>query len=180
MRTTVVASLLLLVACCPNARDNGPDCTGLCTALGYQACHEDGTYDLLAHGQERCEVSISRIEQVPEPGGEPRPLYYTEERPAPLGRDDPNAEAVAAWDAVDTFRDYAGKRFRGDAEDEIDAHLPDDPFYQASFVCANILVPPSSKQSLLEARSLRERLDLARALMQERMEPRARARRRRA
>lgn len=142
--------------------------------------NEDGSFDLLVHGQERCEVSISRIEQVPEPGGEPRPLYFTEEQPAPLGRDDPNAEAVAAWDAVDTFRDYAGKRFRGDAEDEIDAHLPDDPFYQASFVCANILVPPSSKQSLLEARSLRERLDLARALMQERMEPRPRARRGRA
>lgn len=139
--------------------------------------NEDGTYDLLVHGQERCEVHIDRTERVPEAGGEPRPLYFTEEHPAPIGRDDPNAEAVAAWDAVDTFRSYAGKRFRGDAEDEIDAHLPEDPFYQASFVCANILVPSESKQTLLEARSLRERLDLARTLMQERMEPRARARR---
>ncbi len=140
----------------------------------------DGTYDLLVHGQERCEVEVSRVVEVVGPGGTSKPLSYSEERIVPLGRGDPNEEAIAAWDALDTFRAYAGKRFTGNAGDEIDKHLPDDPFYQASFVCANIVVPGAAKQSLLEANSLQERFDLARNLMLERMERRGKARRGRA
>ncbi|NLG09889.1 MAG: LON peptidase substrate-binding domain-containing protein [Deinococcales bacterium] len=140
----------------------------------------DGTYDLLVHGQERYEIDVTRVVDVPEPSGATRPLAYAEEQPAPLGRDDPNAEAIAAWDALDTFRAYADRRFHGDASAEIDKHLPEDPFYQASFIAANILVPSEAKQSLLEAGSLRERFDLARALMLERLERRARPRRGRA
>ncbi|MFA5552193.1 MAG: LON peptidase substrate-binding domain-containing protein [Trueperaceae bacterium] len=140
----------------------------------------DGTFDLLVHGQERYEVEVLRTVMVPQPGGATRPLAYATEQPAPLGRDDPNEEAIAAWDALDTFRTYAGKRFHGSAGAEIDKHLPDDPFYQASFIAANIVVPGDAKQSLLEAGSLRERFDLARALMLERMERRPRTRRGRA
>lgn len=134
----------------------------------------DGTFDLLVHGQERYQVDVHRIVEVAQPGGEKRPLAYVQERPAPLDRDDPNEEAIAAWDALDTFRAYADKRFHSRAGHEIDKHLPDDPFYQASFIAANIVVPSSAKQSLLEAASLRERFDLARALMLERMERRPR------
>lgn len=142
--------------------------------------NHDGTFELLVHGQERCEVEVARVIEVAEPSGVTRPLAYVRETPAPLGRDDPNQEAIAAWDALDTFRTYAGRRFQGNAGKEIDKHLPEDPFYQASFIAANIVVPSEAKQSLLEAGSLTERFDLARSLMLERMEPRARVKRGRA
>lgn len=139
---------------------------------------EEG-YELLLHGQERCEVVVSRTEDVPDGAGETRPLHFAEFRPAPVVRGDPNAEALAAWDAIDTFRAYAGAMYKGGAD--IDDHLPDDPLYQASFVCANIRVPAVSKQPLLDAPTLTERFDLARALMLERMRKRQqRARRERA
>ena len=140
----------------------------------------DGTFELLVHGQERYEVKVMRVVDIAQPGGATRPLAYAYEQPAPLGRDDPNAEAIAAWDALDTFRAYAGKRFHQGAGAEIDKHLPDDRFYQASFIAANIVVPGEAKQTLLEAGSLTERFDLARALMLERMERRTRSRRGRA
>ncbi len=134
-------------------------------------------YDLLAHGQERYEIKVSRHEDVAEPGGSARPLYFAEELPAPVERSDPNAEAIAAWDAIDTFRDYAKTLFKLDSAAEIDVHLPQDPFYQASFVCANIRVPAASKQPLLEAPSLTARFDLARDLMLRRLERKPRVRR---
>lgn len=139
---------------------------------------DDGGFELLVHGQERCEVLPARHEDVPEAGGATRPLHFAEFTPAPVGRDDPNAEAVAAWDAIDTFRTYAGTLFKGDAVTEIDMHLPDDPFFQASFVCANIRVPPATKQPLLAAPSLRARFDLARTIMLEKLERKGRSSRR--
>ncbi|HUS26851.1 MAG TPA: hypothetical protein VMZ53_00025, partial [Kofleriaceae bacterium] len=46
MRVTVFFMFVVgLAACGPNGRNNGSNCAGLCTALGYQACHEDGSYD---------------------------------------------------------------------------------------------------------------------------------------
>lgn len=142
--------------------------------------NEDGSVDVVVHGQERCEVVVTRREDVSEPSGAERPLYFAEYQPAPVGRGDPNTEALAAWDAIDTFRTYAGTLFKGDAAAEIDMHLPDDPLYQASFLCANIRVPPATKQPLLDAPSLTERFELARHIMLERMERRHRARRGRA
>lgn len=130
----------------------------------------DEGFDLVLHGQERCEVAIADVADVPDGSGEARPLYFAEFKPAPVGRGDPNAEAVAAWDAIDTFRAYADTLYRGDTD--IDVHLPEDPLYQASFVCANIRVPAASKQPLLAAPSLTERFDLARDLMLERMSKR--------
>lgn len=137
---------------------------------------EDG-FDLLVHGQERYEVAVSRVEQVAEAGGATRPLLFAQGTPAPVARSDPNAEAIAAWDAVDTFRDYAKTLFKLDTAADIDVHLPQDPLYQASFVCANIRVPAASKQPLLEAPSLTERFDLARDLMLRRLERKPRSRR---
>lgn len=134
-------------------------------------------FELLVHGQERCEVAVSRSEDVGEAAGESRPLYFAEEAPAPVERSDPNDEAIAAWDAIDTFRDYAKTLFKLDSSADIDVHLPQDPFYQASFVCANLRVPAASKQPLLEAPSLKERFDLARDLMLRRLDRKPRSRR---
>ena len=39
----LVASLLISVACGPGGRDNGGNCPGICSALGYQECN-DGQY----------------------------------------------------------------------------------------------------------------------------------------
>lgn len=130
----------------------------------------DGTYDLLAHGRERCKLQLTREEHVSELEGTERPLYYVDDEPAPLEREDPNQERLLAWDAVDTFRAYAETFFAFEAGEQIEEALPEDPMYQASFICANIRVPSESRQVLLDAPSLSARLQLASKLMQERLE----------
>ncbi len=127
----------------------------------------DGTYDMLAHGQERCKVRVTERESVQEMDGSTRGLLYTAEEAYPLGRGDPNLERVAAWDALDTFREYARTFFTPDAAEQIDEALPDDLVYQASFICANLRVPVTSRQVMLEAPSLTERFNVAQRLMQE-------------
>jgi Lon protease-like protein len=130
----------------------------------------DGSFDVLAHGQERCRLEVLREENVAEPEGNARPLYFVDDQPAPIGRDDPNTEKLAAWDALDTFRAYAATFFAFDAANQIEGALPEDPLYQASFICANIRVPAESRQVLLEAPTLAARFQLARKLMQERLD----------
>ena len=130
----------------------------------------DGTYDMLAHGQERCKVRVAKREPVQEMDGSTSQLLYTDETPYPLERGDPNLERVAAWDALDTFREYARAFFTPDAAEGIDEALPDDLVYQASFVCANLRVPVTSRQVMLEAPSLTERFNVAQRLMQERLQ----------
>src|SRR5262249_2967864 len=44
MRTPNWLLCVLVVACGPGDRQS-TNCTGLCTALGYQACHDDGSFD---------------------------------------------------------------------------------------------------------------------------------------
>jgi uncharacterized protein len=129
----------------------------------------DGTYEMLAHGQERVAVESVRSEDVPERDGATRTLHFSEYRPAPLQRDDPNEERLAAWDAVDAFRRYARTIYAFDAQEQIEAHLPEDLLYQASFLCANVRVPSASRQVLLEAPSLSARFRLAQKLMEERI-----------
>ncbi|CAN5790279.1 LON peptidase substrate-binding domain-containing protein [soil metagenome] len=129
----------------------------------------DGTFELLAHGQERVAVQIVHAEDVPERDGSTRALYFSDYREAPLQRDDPNEELVVAWDALDSFRRYARAIYAFDAQDQIDANLPEDLLYQASFVCANVRVPSASRQVLLEAPSLSARFRLAQKLMEERI-----------
>jgi Lon protease-like protein len=132
--------------------------------------NDDGSFDVLAHGQERCRLEVLREENVAEPEGNARPLYFVDDRPAPIGRDDPNTEKLAAWDALDTFRAYAATFFAFDAANQIESALPEDTLYQASFICANIRVPAESRQVLLEAPTLTARFQLARKLMQERLD----------
>ncbi len=129
----------------------------------------DGTFELVAYGQERVKVDAAEREDVSEPDGSTRPLFFTAYEPYPLERDDPNEERVAAWDTLEAFRRYASVVFEFDAQRQIDANLPDDPLYQASLVCANLRVPSTSRQVLLEAPSLIVRFELAQELMRERL-----------
>lgn len=125
----------------------------------------DGSYELLVHGQERCKLHITRSEDIAEPNGAVRQLWFSSEQYVPIERSDPNAEQVVAWDALDTFKDYAGELYRGNHDAEIERFLPADPVYQASFICANIQAPQKFKQPLLEAPTLTRRFELARELM---------------
>lgn len=129
----------------------------------------DSTFDLLVHGQERCRVEVLRREDVLENDGGHRPLFFVDDAPAAVARDDPNQERLAAWDAIDTFRRYASAFFAEGALSQVEANLPEDPLYQASFVCANMRVPLASRQVLFEAASLRERFELARKMMDEQL-----------
>ncbi|MEX2536515.1 MAG: LON peptidase substrate-binding domain-containing protein [Trueperaceae bacterium] len=132
--------------------------------------NDDGSFNVLAHGQERCRLEIIREESVAEPEGSEHSLYYVEDLPEPVEREDPNQERLIAWDAVDTFRAYAATFFAFDALGQIEDSLPEDPIYQASFICANIRVPAASRQVLLDAPTLSSRFQLARKLMQERLD----------
>lgn len=125
----------------------------------------DGTFTLTGHGRERVRTAVARREDVAEPEGGRRPLYFTLEEPLPLRRDDPNEERLAAWDALEGFRRYAETFFVGDAARLVDAHVPEDLLYQASFVCANLRVESEERQTLLAAPSLVERFRRAERLM---------------
>lgn len=129
----------------------------------------DGTYNLLGHGQERCKIEVIGEETVNDADGSPRVLAFTADESYPMERGDPNLERVAAWDALDTFRDYAKAFFAFDALKQIEQVLPEDLMYQASFICANIRVPVDSRQVLLEAPSLTARFQLSQKLMKERL-----------
>ncbi len=127
----------------------------------------DGSYNILTHGQERCRVELADQLAVTEADGSKSYLYYSEDAPETLQRDDPNLERVSAWDTLDTFRAYAKTFFAFDALKQIEEALPDDLLYQSSFICANLRVPASERQEMLEASSLVARFELAQRLMQE-------------
>jgi ATP-dependent Lon protease len=128
----------------------------------------DGTYALTGHGGERVRVNVVRREDIAEPDGSERPLFFTDAEPLPLRREDPNRERIAAWDAVEGFRRYAATFFAAELHD-VDQHVPDDPLYQASFICANLRIEGSERQVLLEAPSLIERFRHSEQLMAERV-----------
>lgn len=129
----------------------------------------DGTFHILTHGQERCRVKPARSERVPTADGAVSYLHYTEDLPYPLGRSDPNSERLAAWDALEVFREYAGRFFAESAREQIEEALPDDLLFQASFICANVRLGASARQALLEAPSLVDRFALAQRLMREQL-----------
>lgn len=64
---TAVATALL-AACGPGPRDNGPNCTSICTSFGFQQCHEDGTFDpAVACGpDEVCDPAAGCVVCVPD------------------------------------------------------------------------------------------------------------------
>ena len=128
----------------------------------------DGTYALTGHGGERVRVQVVRREDIAEPDGSERPLFFTDAEAWPLRRDDPNQELIAAWDAIEGFRRYAATFFAAELHD-VDEHVPEDPLYQASFICANLRIEGGERQLLLEAPSLIERFRRAEQLMAERV-----------
>ena len=130
----------------------------------------DGTYNILTHGQERCRIELADQLAVTEADGSTSFLYYSEDNPEALERDDPNVERVSAWDTLETFRTYAQTFFAFDALKQIEEALPDDLLYQASFICANLRVPAPERQEMLETPSLVARFESAQQLMQERLE----------
>jgi ATP-dependent Lon protease len=122
----------------------------------------DGTFRLLGHGRERCRLVEVREEPVPEPGGGERPLWFAKVESWPVERGDPNEERLAAWDALEAFERYGDVFFAPQAREQAAAAMPEDPLYQASFVCANLRLPADRAQRLLEAPSLTDRFRAAR------------------
>ena len=130
----------------------------------------DGSYNILTHGQGRCRIELADQLAVTEADGSTSYLYYSEDKPEMLKRDDPNLERVSAWDTLDTFRAYAKTFFAFDALKQIEESLPEDLLYQASFICANLRVPADERQKLLEAPSLTKRFELVQEMMKVRLE----------
>ncbi len=129
----------------------------------------DGTFNVLTHGQERCYIRPGHSEDVTAPDGSTSQLHYTEDLPYPLSRSDPNSERLAAWDAVEIFREYAQTFFAESAQAQLEEALPDDLLFQASFICANLRLPASERQALLEAPSLVERFGAAQRRMRDQL-----------
>lgn len=129
----------------------------------------DGTFRLIGHGRERCRLTAVREENVVEPSGGERPLWFADVEPWPLERNDPNDEKLAAWDTLEAFDRYGQVFFAEEAREQASAAMPADPLYQASFVCANLRLPAPDAQRLLEAPSLVERFRAARLAIDARL-----------
>ena len=129
----------------------------------------DGTFNVLTHGQGRCRVLPTRSEPVAGADGAVSLLHYTEDQPYPLSRSDPNSERLAAWDALEVFREYARSFFADSAQEQLEEALPDELLFQASFICANIRLAASARQELLEAPSLIGRFSAAQRYMREQL-----------
>ena len=129
----------------------------------------DGTFNVLTHGQERCYIRLSHSEDVTAPDGSTSQLHYTEDLPYLLERDDPNRERLAAWDALEVFYRYAQAFFAEGAQAQLEEALPEDLLFQASFICANLRLPASVRQELLEAPSLVGRFSAAQRRMEEQL-----------
>ena len=129
----------------------------------------DGSFSLLGHGRGRQRLRRVREERVGERDGAERPLWFAQAEAWPLERDDPNQEQVVAWDTLEAFRRYAEAFFAPEARRQAEGALPEDPLYQASFVCANLRLPADQAQRLLEAPSLAARLVAAREAIEARL-----------
>lgn len=70
VRSTIVAFgfVLATAACGPGPRNTGPDCTSLCTALGFQQCNEDGTFDppQSCSADQVCDATLGCVVCVPD------------------------------------------------------------------------------------------------------------------
>lgn len=63
-----LSMLSVLATCGPGKRNNGPNCTSICTSLGYQQCHEDGTFDpaVVCGPDQVCDPELGCVVCVPE------------------------------------------------------------------------------------------------------------------
>lgn len=123
--------------------------------------NNDGTMNIVVHGQERCLVQDINTQ---------RHNYYSMPlQPYEMTRNNLNEERVVAWDAVNVFQEYAQLFYPEGIQQQIDEALPQDLRYQASFICANLHLDSPQKQALLTAPSLIERFALAQRYMEEQM-----------
>jgi uncharacterized protein len=118
----------------------------------------DGTFNLMCKGDQRVLVTV-------QPSLEP--YLVAPEQLVVLGRHGAAQEAMAAWDATEDFRAYLQTAADPSALEQMFENLPDDPLFQASFICVNLRIPSFDRQLLLEADSLLARLQLARDFMRE-------------
>jgi|SRR5690625_960205 len=124
-----------------------------------------GGITVTAYGLDRHLLDSVRTEMIRLPDGRRAAVRFAREHPAPTARTDPNAEQVAAWDAVSAFIRYL-RRFSSRWEQhELRAALPAEPFLVASYICANSKLKTARKFRLLCARSLVERLQLTRSML---------------
>lgn len=67
-KITLAAIVLFVGGCGPDSRGSGPTCTSLCTALGFQQCHQDGTYDppVTCGPDQVCDPSVGCVVCVPD------------------------------------------------------------------------------------------------------------------
>lgn len=118
----------------------------------------DGTYNILTRGTGRFRVAeVNRTEQ---------PYLLAHCPDFPLERGQTTQEHLASWDALEAYRSYMAGKADPQALEEAIASLPDDPLYQASFLCVNLGAPAAERQGFLEASSLLERFDRLQQFMQ--------------
>ena len=138
---------------------------GTCMALlAVEGNGLDG-FAVTAHGMGRQRLDIARTEQVVLETGRVEQLTYVYDVPAPLGRDDPGRELLEAWDTEMVFRRYASTFLDRRLQEQIDEAIPNDPFYLASFICANSGLGTVRQQAQLAASTLVDRLRLVRSQM---------------
>lgn len=141
------------------ADEGGPREVGGYVDLLAASENPDGTFNIVCRGGERCRAEAAGVFDK---------LYHTTlDVPYPLERSDPTTEAVAAWDAMEAFRAFVAGKADPKALEEAIAKLPEDPLYQASFLCVNLQTSAQDRQALLEAPTLVERLELAQTLMRQ-------------
>lgn len=126
-------------------------------------------YLVTAQGQERQRISQVRTLQQTGVNGTSSDLLLVPDEPAPIGRGAPNDELLEAWDTAAVFVRYAKKFLPPRMQVQISEALPEEPFYVASFVCANCVLEPLEQQELLEAPTIIDRLGLVRSKMREQL-----------
>lgn len=118
----------------------------------------DGSYNILTRGTGRFRVAeVNRTD---------RPYLLAHCPDFPLERGQATQEHLASWDALEAYRSYMAGKADPQALEEAIASLPDDPLYQASFLCVNLGAPAAERQGFLEAASLLERFDRLQQFMQ--------------
>ena len=125
---------------------------------------QESGYLVTAQGQGR--QRIRHVRNLPKPDAvADGDLLLVRDEPAPLGRGTPNDELLEAWDTAAVFVRYAGRFLPARMQSQIGEALPDEPFYVASFICANCVLEPDEQQQLLAAPTLVDRLRLVRSKM---------------
>lgn len=158
-----------VVGTLPDTGDANPAEAGTRMEIVETQDQADGTIHLLAHGIERVRITLDSVELVAEPTGGERPLHWVHAERWPVERVDPNTERLAAWDAITAFEAYSERFFAESVRKQARAAMPDEPLYQASFVCANLHLPYTEARRLLAAPSLVQRLSDATDMMYERL-----------